>query len=245
MGSCSQLRKKNARTAASQVIALPKELSVKQRIELAEALIKKFTDEFNFPYTAAIHNHLGEIGGQDQPHLHLMYCERSVDEHNRTAEQFFSRYNDKDPANGGAQKITPDIRGKGKTIINEMRVDTEIIINEHLEKYSPTKIINIKGIDVEVPNSVSCLHHEDYNRLHGTKLKPVPMIPKSLLRLDPDLTFREKDKNDAYQAKLTERERAINEVNDLREYNNFEMYQQYYFNELNHKNDDYEPPSPF
>ena len=30
-------------------------------------------------------------------------------------------------------------------------------------------------------------------------------------------------------------ERAINEVNDLREYNNFEMYQQYYFNELNHK----------
>ena len=207
--------------------------------------LKKFTDEFNFPYTAAIHNHLGEIGGQDQPHLHLMYCERSVDEHNRTAEQFFSRYNDKDPANGGAQKITPDIRGKGKTIINEMRVDTEIIINEHLEKYSLTKIINIKGIDVEVPNSVSCLHHEDYNRLHGTKLKPVPMIPKSLLRLDPDLTFREKDKNDAYQAKLTERERAINEVNDLREYNNFEMYQQYYFNELNHKNDDYEPPSPF
>ena len=73
-----------------------------------------------------------------------------------------------------------------------MRVDTEIIINEHLEKYSPTKIINIKGIDVEVPNSVSCLHHEDYNRLHGTKLKPVPMIPKSLLRLDPDLTFRKR-----------------------------------------------------
>ena len=102
------------------------------------------------------------LAGQDQPHLHLMYCERSVDEHNRTAEQFFSRYNDKDPANGGAQKITPDIRGKGKTIINEMRVDTEIIINEHLEKYSLTKIINIKGIDVEVPNSVSCLHHEDY-----------------------------------------------------------------------------------
>jgi hypothetical protein len=97
--------RKNARTAASQVIALPKELTVQQRIELAEALIKQFTDEFNFPYTAAIHNHTGEIGGQDQPHLHIMYCERSVDEHNRTAEQFFSRYNDKDPASGGAKKL--------------------------------------------------------------------------------------------------------------------------------------------
>ena len=224
--------RKNARTAASQIIALPKELTVQQRIELAEALIKQFTDEFNFPYTAAIHNHVGEIGGQDQPHLHIMYCERSVDEHNRTAEQFFSRYNDKDPATGGAKKVTPDVRGKGKTIINEMRVDTEVIINEHLEKYAPTKIIKINGIDVDVPNVVSCLHHEDYNRIHGTNLKPVPMIPKSLLRLDPDLTFKDKDKNTAYQAKLAERERAINEVNDLREYNNFEMYQTYYYAEL-------------
>ena len=224
--------RKNARTAASQVIALPKELSVQQRIELAEALIKQFTDEFNFPYTAAIHNHTGEIGGQDQPHLHIMYCERSVDEHNRTAEQFFSRYNDKDPASGGAQKITPDVRGKGKTIINEMRVDTEVIINEHLEKYAPTKIVNIKGIDVEVPNTVSCLHHEDYNKIHSTNLKAVLMIPKSLLRLDPNLTFKDKDKNAAYQAKLAERERAINEVNELREYNNFEMYQTYYYAEL-------------
>ena len=224
--------RKNARTAASQVIALPKELSVQQRVELAEALVKQFTDEFKFPYTFAIHNHKGEIGEQDQPHLHIMYCERSVDEYNRTAKQFFSRYNESNPENGGAQKITPDVRGKGKTIINEMRIDTETIINEHLKKYAPTKIVQIKGIDVEVPNTVSCLHHQDYNKLHGTNLKPVPMIPKSLLRLDPNLKFDDEDKNTAYQAKLAERERAINEVNDLREYNNFEMYQTYYYAEL-------------
>ena len=126
---------------------IAKELTVQQRIELAEALIKQFTDEFNFPYTAAIHNHAGEIGGQDQPHLHIMYCERSVDEHNRTAEQFFSRYNDAEPEKGGAQK-SHQTSEEGKTIISEMRVDTEIIINEYLEKYAPTKIINIKGIDV-------------------------------------------------------------------------------------------------
>lgn len=227
--------RKNARTAASQVIALPKELTVQQRIELAEALVKEFTDEFKFPYTFAIHNHKGEIGEQDQPHLHIMYCERSVDEYNRTAKQFFSRYNDSNPENGGAKKITPDVRGKGKTIINEMRIDTEIIINEHLEKYAPTKIVQIKGIDVEVPNTVSCLHHQDYNTLHGTNLKPVPMIPKSLLRLDPNLKFDDEDKNKAYQAKLTERQRMINEVNELREYNNFEIYQSYYYAELEKK----------
>ena len=134
-----------------------------------------------------------------------------------------------------------------------MLVDTEFIINEHLEKYAPTKIVNIKGIDVEVPNTVSCLHHEDYNKIHSTNLKAVLMIPKSLLRLDPNLTFKDKDKNAAYQAKLAERERAINEVNELREYNNFEMYQTYYYAELENlkkmpvfsKNDDYDPPTPF
>ena len=244
--------RKNARTATSLVIALPKELSVQQRIELSEALIKKFTCEFNFPYTAAIHNHAGEIGRQDQPHLHLMYCERSVDEYNRTAEQFFSRYNEKEPGKSGAKKITPDIRGKGKTIISEMRLDTEIIINEYLETYAPTKILNIKGLEIEVPNSVSCLHHEDYNKIHGTNLKQLPIIPKSLLRLNPNLTFKDKDKNTAYQAKLAERERAINEVNELREYNNFELYQQYYITELENlkastlsENDDYDRPTPF
>jgi len=79
------------------------------------------------------------------------------------------------------------------------------------------------------------------------------MIPKSLLRLDPDLTFDDEAKNTAYQEKLAERERAINEVNELREYNNFELYQQYYVTELENlkkmpvfsKNDDYDPPAPF
>lgn len=220
--------RKNGRTATSLVIALPKELSVEQRIELTEALIKQFTSEFNFPYTCAIHNHKGEIGGLDQPHLHIMYCERSVDEYHRTAEQFFSRYNEKYPGKGGAQKITPDVRGKGKTIINEMRLDTEIIINEHLAKYAPTKIVNIRDLDIEVPNVVSCLHHEDYNRIHGTNLKAVAMIPKSLLRLDPNLKFDNEAKNTAYQAKLAERQRMIDEVNELREYNDFELYQHQY-----------------
>lgn len=58
------------------------------------------------------------------------------------------------------------------------------------------------------------------------------MIPKSLLRLAPDLTFKDKDKNTAYQARLSERERAIKEVNEMREYNNFELYQVYYYAEV-------------
>jgi hypothetical protein len=71
------------------------------------------------------------------------------------------------------------VRGKGKTIINEMRVDTEVIINEHLEKYAPTKIVKIKGIDVEVPNVVSCLHHVISECLRATQRKVAPRLLKN------------------------------------------------------------------
>ncbi|WP_180079332.1 MobA/MobL family protein [Acinetobacter sp. YH12251] len=229
--------RKNGRTATSLVLALPKELSVEQRIELVEQIVQQFTEEYNFPYTVAIHNHPSEITGEDQPHLHLMYSERSVDEHDRTADQFFKRYNDKDPAKGGAQKITADVRGEGKDLVNLIRASSEVLINESLEQHAPTKIMKIKGIEVEVPNIVSCLSHADYNKKFGTELKPVPQIPKSLLHLDPNLTFDDDEKNREYQQKLAEREALIQKVQEIRDYNNMELYGHYYYAALQKQNE--------
>jgi hypothetical protein len=223
--------RKNGRTSTSLVIALPKELSEKQRIELTEKIIKHLCEEYNFPYTAAIHNHKSAIAGQDQPHLHLMYSERSVDEHDRTAKQFFSRYNDKSPAEGGARKVTANFKGEGKEIVNQIRAEIEVLTNESLEQHAPTKIVTIKGIEVEVPNIVSCLHHKDYNKINGTDLKAVPMMTKEMLRLDPNLTFDDEEKNSAHKAKLAERDAMIQKIQDIREHNNFELYKDYYYPE--------------
>lgn len=216
--------RKNGRTSTSLVIALPKELSEKQRIELTEKIIKHLCEEYNFPYSAAIHNHKGAIAGQDQPHLHLMYSERSVDEHDRTAQQFFSRYNDKSPADGGARKVTANLKGQGKEIVNQIRAEIEVLTNEALEQYAPTKIVTIKGIEVEVPNVVSCLHYKDYNAIHGTDLKAVPMMSKEMLRLDPN----KPDQDEEYKAKIVERDAMIQKIQDIREHNNFELYEPYY-----------------
>ena len=219
--------RKNGRTATSIVLALPKELTEQQRIELTEKIIEQFCNKFNFPYSAAIHNHKGAIGGQDQPHLHLMFSERALDEFDRTAEQFFKRYNDKNPENGGARKVTADFRGDGQDLMNIIRAESEVLINESLEEHAPTKILNINGIEVEVPNIVSCLSHADYNKLYGTNLKEVPMIPKSLLRL-PD---------DADLEKLAERDALIQKVNEIRDYNNMELYNHYYYAALQKQNE--------
>ncbi len=224
--------RKNGRTATSLVLALPKELTPEQRIELTEKIVQEVTGEYNFPYTVAIHNHPSEITGEDQPHLHLMYSERSVDEYDRTPDQFFKRYNEKHPERGGAQKITADVRGEGKDLVNLIRASSEVLINESLEQHAPTKIMKIKGIEVEVPNIVSCLSHADYNKKFGTELKPVPQIPKSLLHLDPNLTFDDDEKNREYQQKLAEREELINQVIEIREHNNYEMYKPQYHAQL-------------
>jgi hypothetical protein len=72
------------------VVALPKELTSEQRIELAEQFIQEFADRYRYPFTCAIHNHAGALAGQDQPHLHLIYSERHVDGIERTPEQFLS-----------------------------------------------------------------------------------------------------------------------------------------------------------
>ena len=219
--------RKNGRTATSIVLALPKELTPEQRIELTEKIIEQFCNKFNFPYSAAIHNHKGAIGGQDQPHLHLMFSERALDEFDRTAEQFFKRYNDKNPQNGGARKVTADFRGDGQDLMNIIRAGSEVLINESLEEHAPTKIVTIKGIDVEVPNVVSCLSHADYNKLYGTNLKEVPMIPKSLLRLS----------DDADPKKLAERDAMIQKVNEIRDHNNMQLYSQYYYAALQKQNE--------
>lgn len=225
--SAELYERKNGRTATSIVLALPKELTEQQRIELTEKIIEQFCNKFNFPYTAAIHNHKSAISGQDQPHLHLMFSERALDEFDRTAEQFFKRYNDKNPQNGGARKVTADFRGDGQDLMNIIRAGSEVLINESLEEHAPTKIVTIKGIDVEVPNVVSCLSHNDYNKLYGTNLKEVPMIPKSLLRLS----------DDADPEKLAEREALIQKVNEIRDHNNMQLYSQYYYAALQKQNE--------
>lgn len=214
----------NGRTCSSLVVALPKELNQAQRIELAEAFITEFADRYCYPFTCAIHNHVGSLGGQEQPHLHFIYSERHVDDIERTAEQFFKRYNPKDPQKGGAQKLTADVLGMGKAQLQLYRQKTEELINESLKRYAPTKIVEIKGIQVEVPSQVSCLSNKEYNKKYGTQLQDVPVMNKALRFArsnEPEL--------------MAKREEMVAEINRLRAENYYALYQSFYEAELERK----------
>ena len=212
----------NGRTCSSLVVALPKELNQAQRIELAEAFIAEFADRYRYPFTCAIHNHAGALAGQEQPHLHFMYSERHVDGIERTAEQFFKRYNPEEPQKGGAQKLTADVLGMGKAQLQLYRKKTEELINDSLERYAPMKMVEIRGIQVEVPSLVSCLSNKDYNKKYGTQLKDVPIMNKAV-------RFAEEDEPELFAKKLE----MTAEINRIRAENYYELYKPYSEQALN------------
>ena len=214
----------NGRICSSLVVAFPKELTVEQRIELAEVFIQEFADRYHYPFSCAIHNHAGALGGQEQPHLHLMYSERHDDGIERTADQFFKRYNRKEPQKGGAQKLTADVLGMGKGQLQLYRQKTEALINDSLKRHAPSKMLQIRGIAVQVPSFVSCLSNTDYNKKHGTDLKDVPIMLHKV-------RFAK-----AHQVDLVaERDRMTAEIKSIREENHYELYQMYYLNELSRR----------
>lgn len=215
------------RTSTVLTIALPKELSKKHRAALVESFIHEFADTYTFPYTAAVHNHESTLTGDDQPHLHLMYSERSQsDGIQRSAEQFFKQYRPKNPKQGGAPKVTANALGQGKNQLKEFRQITEQLINQSLKQYAPTKTIVVKGIQLEVENKVSCLSNANYNEEYETNLQDVPQIPRWKLHSpDPIIQLEVQAQKET--------------IKSIREQNNFELHKTQYEQALAQQNFDY------
>ncbi len=71
-----------------------------QRREVAGRFAERPNRGERLPYTLAIHR-----GGGENPHVHLMFSERTNDGIERSAEQWFKRYNATAPERGGARKF--------------------------------------------------------------------------------------------------------------------------------------------
>jgi len=108
----------NGRTYTELQIALPRELGKAEREELAREATRELLGD-RFAYTLAVHVPLAK-DNIDQPHMHLMFSERAVDETTRgLAEDLFFKRNGakKDPAWNDRNK--PDeVREKWVELMN-------------------------------------------------------------------------------------------------------------------------------
>jgi hypothetical protein len=113
----------NGRAYTELQIALPRELSDGQRIELAREAAREFMKD-RFAYIMAVHNPVAK-DNIEQPHMHIMFSERVVDERTRTLpeEQFFKR--------NGAKK---DREWNDRTKPEEIRIKWCEMMNRAMER---------------------------------------------------------------------------------------------------------------
>ena len=130
-----QYERANAAGYREFELSLPRELSPAERLQLVRDFIRQELGE-RHAYTFAIHNPKASLDGGEQPHAHIMFSERHRDHIERPAEQYFKRWNAKNPERGGCRKgdgaKTPSER---KDDLVKLRERWAKLQNLHLEKH--------------------------------------------------------------------------------------------------------------
>lgn len=167
--------RKNGSVYREHILTLPRELTQEQRLELVKDWIAQEIGD-KHPYTLAIHNPLA-LDGKEQPHAHLMICERELDGIERGADTFFKRYNSKDPSKGGAKKANTGLdRDTRKQLLKEQRERWGSVVNKHLEKANSLNRVDMRnwrerGLS-EKPLNISMGDFQDtHKRLDGMTVK--------------------------------------------------------------------------
>ena len=166
-------------TYREHVIALPRELDEYERHELIKDWIAQEIGE-KHAYQYAIHNPPALDGGE-QPHAHIMFSERTIDDVERDPDQYFKRYNSKNPEKGGAKKAnTPKFSAERKEELKAMRDRWEKTCNAHLERAGYSYRISMKSLKEQ-----------------GIEREPINLTMKQL---------KEPEIREAYQAVLKAKE---------------------------------------
>lgn len=141
--------RKNGTTYREMEIALPRELSPQQRANLVRDFVRREVGD-RHAYQWAIHTPKAADGGE-QPHVHLMFSERQRDRIERDPEQYFKRYNAKNPAAGGARKGYGPSAGltlsaaERKAELRQLRDRWEKTCNSHLEQAGAAERIDMRS----------------------------------------------------------------------------------------------------
>lgn len=137
--------RKNGTVYREHEIALPRELTPAQRIDLVREWVRQELGE-RHAYSWSIHNTTALDGGE-QPHVHLMFSERINDGIERDPEQYFKRYNAKHPEKGGAKKHrSGETPAERKAALTAMRERWAQLHNAHLARHGHKAEISMKTL---------------------------------------------------------------------------------------------------
>ena len=165
-----EFERKNGSTYREHVIALPRELDLNQQTAFINEWIKsELGDKHAYQY--AIHNPLA-LDGKENPHVHIMFSDRTNDGIERAPDQYFKRYNSKHPEKGGAKKDNTGLKqSERKELLKEQRERFEVLLNKHLELANSNERISMKSLldqgitDREPVNfSMNAYRYDDFKK---------------------------------------------------------------------------------
>ena len=151
----------NGRIYKELEISLPRELNKEQREQLVQEFVDKTLGE-NLTYSYAIHNPLASDGEQN-PHVHIMFCERKLDGIERTEQQFFKRYNSVNPELGGAGK---DRFFTSRTFVVDTRLNWANHVNDFCQKLGLDARIDHRSFKAQGIELTSQNYRADYVSSH-------------------------------------------------------------------------------
>lgn len=128
--AADEYERKNGSVYREHIISLPREFTLEQQIKMIDDWCEQ--EIKNQPFSYAIH-HTKDKNGNAQPHAHLMFSDRKNDGIERTSEQFFKRYNAKNPDKGGAKKYNTGMTiAQQKEQLKQLRKRFETHLKNHL-----------------------------------------------------------------------------------------------------------------
>ncbi len=134
----------NGATYREIEVALPRELTPEQRRELVEDFIQQELGD-RHAYQWAIHTPKAALEKGEQPHAHIMYSERTRDGIDRDPEQYFKRYNSKNPERGGCRKDSAGTEER----LQATRERWASVQNAHLERHGHAVRVDHRSLEAQ------------------------------------------------------------------------------------------------
>ena len=177
--------RKNSNLYRELEISLPREFTPKENKKIVDNFCENLFGK-EYVYNYAMHNPKS-FDGDMQPHVHIMFFERKIDDIKRDRNKYFKRYNPKNVEKGGWRK---DEKWNERSTLKNIRKEWETFLNFELEKKGIEKV-SAKSLKDQKRDAEN---NNDYKKVYELNREPVNIDGKILYRKESELSDKEKVK---------------------------------------------------
>ena len=177
--------RKNSNLYRELEISLPREFTPEENKKIVDNFCENLFGK-EYVYNYAMHNPKS-FDGDMQPHVHIMFFERKIDDIKRGKDKYFKRYNSKNIEKGGWRK---DKKWNEKSTLKSIRKEWETFLNFELEKKGLEKV-SAKSLKDQKRDAEN---NNDYKKGYELNREAINIDGKILYRKESELSDKEKVK---------------------------------------------------